>query len=108
MGKDRIDTMTMQDWGGTPSRPAHAATLTLDNIPVVGPNSNRLAKPLEIPERVVRFGMALLAAASLYGGAEASIHTSTGRHAHEVLGDLVELGMAEFGIETQASNFRNP
>ena len=95
MSQDRIDDT--QDWGGYVPRPAAAATLTLDSIPAVGKSPNPRWKSIEVPRWALRFGAVLLAAASLYGGAEAGARANFGRHAHEVLGDLVELGMADFG-----------
>lgn len=103
-----MSKQSTENWGARTLPPANAATLTFDNIPAVRSNPNRFAKPWEIPKWVARFGMALLAAAAIWGGAEASIRTSTGRHAHEILGDLVELGMAELDRKPQAFNSKNP
>ncbi len=73
-----------EDWEGSVPRPARVGDITLDDMPAI----RRRRAHGEVSEKILRFGVGLLAVASIYGGLEAGAKARFGRHAHEVLGDV--------------------
>ena len=99
IGEDHQDPT--EDWGGRSDDVPRLGTITLDRIPVVGGRRGAI----EVSERAMRFGVALLIAASIYGGAEASAQTD-GRHFHDLVINRVQMVLDEWGEDS--SHQRTP
>lgn len=97
LGEDRRDPM--EDWeGGVVShRP-----ITLNNIPTIG--GGRSGEAWEVPQSMINLGVALLAAAAIWGGAESSARAG-GSHAHVLVANYLKLRAEELGIIAPRDNF---